>query len=146
MKKQLTILFAVIIVIIGASYGLNYIMGDDSNSNKAAKYCGVMKGGKLVVMHEGTELKEDVTLPNGLKIRKDGIVIKKDGSQLALKDGECIDMEGKVKKDDKNMPDDDKNKPNEDKDNPNYDPNQPNDTSVPKERNMPKDKKSDSLH
>lgn len=132
MKKQLTILILTIIIVIGASYGLNYIFDDgtDSKTNiNADAYCAVIKGNKLLVMYNGKEITEDVMLSNGTKIRKDGIVVKKDGTQTTLKEGECIDLEGEMKKDDKTMPDD-------------------KDSSMPQQgdKNMPYKNKSDSMN
>ena len=60
------------------------------------KYCAKLKDGKLVVMHDGTIVTEEVKLNDGSKIQPDGSVIDKDGVKRFLKDGECIDKSGKT--------------------------------------------------
>jgi len=105
-KKQKTKNMKTVISMIALSFfALNVIAGDGktNSTEHPKKYCAKMKGGELVVMHEGKELKSDVTLADGTKIKTNGTVTKKDGTVISLKVGECVDMDGTVK-DEKEKP------------------------------------------
>jgi hypothetical protein len=85
-------------------------MGAFANDNEhPEKYCAKMKGGKKVVMHEGSEITSEVTLNNGTRIKPDGTITKSDGSTMTLKEGECMNLEGSVAKE-KGMDKDKKDK------------------------------------
>lgn len=60
------------------------------------QYCAKMKDGKLVVMHEGKPITNDVFLKNGTTIKPDGTIITKEGVRTVLKEETCIDADGKV--------------------------------------------------
>jgi hypothetical protein len=79
--------------------------GDDPKKKKDTDtYCAKMKDGKLTVMHEGSPLTSNATLPNGTQIKTDGTVIRKNGSKTMMKEGDCLDKDGKVNGQ-KNQPD-----------------------------------------
>ncbi len=55
----------------------------------------MMKDGEMQVVKNGVVLKmtEDITLPSGMVVTKEGTVKKKDGTQVKLKDGQYIEMD-----------------------------------------------------
>ncbi|HEV7231890.1 MAG TPA: DUF6799 domain-containing protein [Bacteroidia bacterium] len=78
---------------------LNLSAGNGVKATSAVhgdKYCVKLKDGRLVTMHEGSEITADVTLANGTQVKTDGTVIKKDGTKVVLREGECVDKDGKV--------------------------------------------------
>ncbi|MES2592447.1 MAG: DUF6799 domain-containing protein [Bacteroidota bacterium] len=113
------------ITFLAAACALSFstFAGNGSNEH-GEKYCAKLKNGKLLVMHEGTEVTSDITLNNGTKISKDGTVWKKDGAKMVLKEGECVDIEGEVM--DKSIMND---KPSNDKMNDNSNKSKMNDKS-----------------
>lgn len=57
----------------------------------------MMQNGKVMLNKNGTisVLRQNLTLPNGTVISKDGAVRTMDGTVIQLKEGEQLDMEGK---------------------------------------------------
>lgn len=58
----------------------------------------MMAGGKMMVMKDGktTAMTEDMSLPNGTKVMKDGSVKMADGSTVMMHDGDHMSMDGKL--------------------------------------------------
>lgn len=82
---------ALIVTIAAALISLNvaaYNLGNDPND-----YCVIKKNGKTVVEYKGREIKKDVTLKDGSKIKTNGTIVGADGSRVKLKDGECINSD-----------------------------------------------------
>ena len=109
-----------LIGIIGACAFSIAVMAGGGEKGKAANYCAEMKNGKLIIKHDGAEVKADVRLSNGTWVKTDGTVIAKDGTRTVLKSGQCVDLDGKVMDTNKDMPND-PNNPNK-KDLPNNKP------------------------
>jgi len=82
--KKFILAVAVMAVSLGA------FAGDDHGD----KYCGKLRDGKVVVMHDGNVLTSDATLADGSIVKPDGNVVMKDGSKMMLNDGECINSDG----------------------------------------------------
>ena len=61
-----------------------------------ARYCAMLKDGKMVLMKDNSPVPADITLNNGNRISKDGTVQRKDGSSVTLSNGDCVDDEGNV--------------------------------------------------
>jgi len=93
MKKLFLALIA-----LGSVVLLNAQSSDQSAKKEVKKDCIKMQDGKLWQEKDGntTEVTEDVTLPNGTIVTKDGNVKMKDGSTVALKDGDYVWMDGKI--------------------------------------------------
>jgi hypothetical protein len=58
--------------------------------------CAMTKNGKLVVTHNGRNIRKETKLPNGSTVFSDGLVKRKDGSYYSLKEGECINPKGEI--------------------------------------------------
>lgn len=83
--KKFILAAAVMMVSLGAFAG---------NDEHGDKYCGKLRDGKIVVMHDGDVITSDVTLTDGSIVKPDGSVVMKDGSKMMLNDGECINKDG----------------------------------------------------
>jgi transcription antitermination factor NusG len=65
--------------------------------NKAHQNGTTMRGGKMVQIKDGRfiDMKEDITLADGIKILQNGTIVKKDGTKIKLEEGDFIDINGK---------------------------------------------------
>ena len=81
-----------------AVFAVVLVNAQDTHKNTMKKDCIMMKDGKVMQTKDGntTELTDDVTLPNGTVVSKDGTVKTKDGKTSMLKDGDCVYMNGKM--------------------------------------------------
>ena len=93
MKKMLAMLVAFFAVVL-----VNAQTANQAQAKPMKKDCITMKDGKVWQTKDGktAELQEDVTLPNGTVVMKDGNVKTKDGKTTMLKDGDCVWMNGKM--------------------------------------------------
>lgn len=118
------------------------VMAGGGEKGKAANYCAEMKNGKLIIKHDGAEMKADVRLGNGTWVKTDGTVISKDGTKTMLKSGQCVDLDGKVMDTNKDQPSKtdstNTNKKFPDKDYPNYPPNDTMKKTYPGKDTLPK--------
>jgi hypothetical protein len=94
--KKLIGLIIVCILTLNAIAQDNESMKMQKPQETSAKYCAMLKDGKIKMMQDTRDLVADVTLSNGVKIKTDGTVIKSDGTQITLKNGECVDNNGTV--------------------------------------------------
>ena len=65
-------------------------------SEKDAKYCAMLKDGKLMLLRENESITADITLKDGSILTTDGAILRKDGTRVLLQNGECVDEQGKV--------------------------------------------------
>jgi hypothetical protein len=79
----------IIVTIAAALISLNaaaYNPGNDPDS-----YCVKSKNGKMIVVHNGSELTETITLKDGTKLKPNGTIVFTDGKRVKLEKGECVD-------------------------------------------------------
>jgi hypothetical protein len=53
-------------------------------------YCLKSINGKMVLEHNGSIVKKEITFKDGSCVKPDGTVITSDGERLMLKEGECV--------------------------------------------------------
>jgi uncharacterized protein YdeI (BOF family) len=93
--KKIIVLIAVSIFAAGAlAQDYNSKMQNDSKINST--YCAILKDGKMMLMAEGKQVNNDVTLADGTIVKTDGTVMKKDKTQTNLQNGDCIDQDGNI--------------------------------------------------
>jgi hypothetical protein len=49
------------------------------------------KSGKMIVVHNGSELKETIELKDGTRLKPNGTIVFTDGKRVKLEKGECVD-------------------------------------------------------
>jgi uncharacterized protein YdeI (BOF family) len=93
MKKLL--ILAVAFTISAAAFAQHIKM--DSTMPATRDYV-MMKGGKMMVMHDGKTMVMDKDMPmgNGMIVMKDGTVKTKDGNTIKMKEGDSMLMNGKM--------------------------------------------------
>ena len=99
MKKLISVI-AVLLLVISAT--ARDIQNDAKGS---ATYCAMLKDGKIMLMAEGKQVNNNVTLANGTIVKTDGTVEKTDKSKITLKNGDCIDQDGNIIPSDKKRSD-----------------------------------------
>jgi len=74
----------------------SYVDTDTTIRHHADGY--MMKNGKMVIVKDGkiTSMEQDITLPDGTVIMRNGSYEKKNGVKRKLKEGEHVDMMGKL--------------------------------------------------
>lgn len=85
-------------LILNLLFAINFYGINNITEEHPEKYCAHMMEGKIVVMHQEKEMKEEASLEDGSKIKADGTITRKDGTTVKLKSGECIDKNGKIMK------------------------------------------------
>jgi len=74
----------------------SYVDTDTTIRHHADGY--MMKNGKMVIVKDGkiTSMEQDITLPDGTVIMRNGSYEKKNGVKRTLKEGEHVDMMGEI--------------------------------------------------
>ncbi len=90
MKNLISVIAAGLLVISVAAQDIQ------NDAKGGATYCAMLKDGKIMLMAEGKQVNNDVTLANGTIVRTDGTVEKADKTKVTLKNGDCIDQDGNI--------------------------------------------------
>jgi hypothetical protein len=89
MKRTITIVFTACMFSMVSAQEVEGNMKQDSST-----FCFIIKDGLPVIMSEGKQVYNEVTLQNGTVIKTDGTVIKHSGEMMTLRQNECIDFRG----------------------------------------------------
>ena len=85
--------------ILFSAAGILFCLGvkaqtDNPKSDTLMRYCAKVIDGMIVVMQDGRQLTQTLTLSNGTDIGATGTVTKKNGDTFILKEGDCVDGNG----------------------------------------------------
>ena len=88
-------LSALIAASIAGPIGVAYAQDGENANNKNGV---MMKDGKMMMRKDGKMMmmNEDMTMPNGTKVMRDGKIMMKDGTSRMMKNGEMMDMTDKA--------------------------------------------------
>ena len=95
MNKKVSKFFLSALIAAGIAGPIGVAYAQDGEN---AKDSVMMKDGKMMMRKNGKMMmmNEDMTMPNGTKVMRDGKIMMKDGTSRMMKNGEMMDMTDKA--------------------------------------------------